>query len=92
MRWQSEPDTTSPSTGRAFLPALDEDLGVSGKTCRAWDPSGGVSKALVSSSFLLLLVRHLLLEAMHLFLVANGEKELSGTSAEMTTPTRDRNT
>ena len=28
------------------------------------------SKALVSSSFLLLLVRHLLLEAMHLFLVA----------------------
>ena len=29
------------------------------------------SKALVSTSFLLLLVRHLLLVAMHLFLVAN---------------------
>ena len=29
------------------------------------------SKALVPSSFLLLLVRHLLLEAMHLFLIAN---------------------
>ena len=29
------------------------------------------SDALVTTSFLLLLVRHLLLEAMHLFLVAN---------------------
>ena len=33
--------------------------------------SKGQPKALVTNSFLLLLVRHLLLEAMHLFLVAS---------------------